>query len=405
MTKRYNITLLKDRYPTAFNSPRVSRHNLQPTLFMPFNKIKREWDGFTAVAPRLRTDLLHTVNRIPVSGGRFICSHESGLPRRYGLEDNFIITTFLQKRLESNKCRRIVGMSHFAEKCMRENQMELGFGNELKTKSMIMHPNIHIGEHEDRLIGDPATSLVLTFVGGHFARKGGCVAVRIAELAEEKSLPIHVNIISSMQVGASVWTDPTEDSFFDKVFRAMSRPNITHYKALPNATVREMLGRSHFTLLPTFADTFGFSVIEGMAEYTPAITTDICALPEFMKDDFNGIVIPLPKTDIGEWKKPDYSQRHTTSYAKYFSETTERIARNIIERLEPLIGDASTMKVFRKNARLTAETMFSTSKISPLWDDLYEDAITEDLRTPATAIGNISAPINVDEALRRAEIN
>ena len=400
--RKYTITLLKDRYPSLFNSPRLSRHKLSRNIFVPFNKIQREWDGMTVVAPSWRSDLLHVVNRIPITSRRFICSHESGVPRCYGLPEKSRITRFLQSRLRSKHCRRIIGMSHFAARCMRAHQERLGFGDELDAKSMVQHPNIRMGPAHDRMAGDTAEQLILTFVGGHFARKGGCVAVRLAELARIRNLPIHVNIVSSMQMGAHVWTDPTGDGFFDPVLRAMSSPNITHYEGLPNDALRELLGHSHFTLLPTFADTFGFSVIEGMAEHTPAITTDICALPEFMKDEYNGLVVPLEKDALGEWVRPRYHLRHTDAYATHFADEVERLSLEIMDRLDPLIANPSAIHTLRKNARLTAEIMFSTEKISPLWDRLYEDVIHEDLNVPPGEGRNISSPSSVDAALLMA---
>jgi len=293
-------------------------------------------------------------------------------------------------------------MSHFAARCLHNRQSELGYGDELTAKSMVRHPNIHIGPPEDRMADDTAEKIILTFVGAHFARKGGCVAVRIAEHAQARNLPIHVNIVSSLQVGGSIWTDPTEEGFFDPFLKALSNPNITLFNKLPNTAVRNLLGRSHFTLLPTFADTFGFSVIEGMAEHTPPITTDICALPEFMKDNYNGIVVSLQKDAVGEWKRPGYGKRHMPAYARYFSDEVERMSLEIIDRLEPLIANPSGMRTLRKNARLTAETMFSSQKISTLWDSLYEEVINESLDRTPTTIATSSSPSSIDSALLMA---
>ena len=60
----------------------------------------------------------------------------------------------------------------------------------IESKLMVQHPNAELGQKGDRLANDNASSLVLTFLGGHFIRKGGCVSVRIAEKAMEQNLPI-----------------------------------------------------------------------------------------------------------------------------------------------------------------------------------------------------------------------
>ena len=56
---------------------------------------------------------------------------------------------------------------------------------------------------------------------------------------------------------------------------------------------------SHVGLLPTYADTYGFSVLEFQAAGCPCITTDVRALPEINNID-TGWVINVPKNRLGE---------------------------------------------------------------------------------------------------------
>ena len=392
------VTVLKDRYQSLFMSPRHSRHDVRRQIFIPFNKLRRELDGFTCVPMLSGADLIHAHNRIPIGARRMICSFESHMPRRIGLPEDGMFAKLMRHEITSNRCRRLVGMSHFAKRttlAMHEGRPTYDI---IRVKMMVQHPNVELGEAGDRLAGDDAASLVLTFLGGHFGRKGGCVAVRIAEKALEQGLPIHVNIVSSLQAGESVWCDPTETDFFEPYFRLLELPNVTHYPGLPNAEARELMGKSHFSLLPTFEDTFGFSAIESMAEYTPVIGTAICALPEFIVSGRNGHLLELERTEIGHWVRPHTSQRHTPAYARHFRDAIKDLADRSVEYLKTVIGKPELLRAMRANARLTAESMFSAGMAATRWDNLYDRVASEDIRSPAVCdpVRDRSSPESAD---------
>jgi glycosyltransferase involved in cell wall biosynthesis len=352
-------------------------------LFVPFNKLQAKLDGFTLMQPFDDSDLVHVVNRIPFGARRMICSFESHIPRQFGLAEDACLTRLMLKEITSNRCRRLIGMSHFAKRTALAMHEGTPAYDVIKAKMMVQHPNAELGLKGDRLRADDASSLVLTFVGGHFVRKGGCVAVRIAEKALEQGLPIHVNIISSLQAGQSVWSDPTDPAFLEKYLDLLELPNVTHHAGLPNAEAREIMGQSHFTLLPTFEDTFGFSAIESMAEYTPVIGTSVCALPEVIYPGRNGYLLHLEQDELGEWVRPDKSERDTEAYAQLYHDTIEALADEAIEYLKPLIGNPEALAAMRADARYTAEEMFSAEVAGPRWDDLYERVSRESLQFPA----------------------
>ena len=389
MKQPLTIAVLKDRYQTSFMTPRTSRHRIKRVNFTPLNKINSELDGVTVLVPQLGASLIHAHNRIPAGSSKLIMSFESHLPRRFGLADNQTAVKVMQKRIEQDACRRIIGMSHYARRTFLKQHADTDAFDVLSNKLMVRHPNCELGPAADRLSDDPFDKFVLTFVGGHFGRKGGCVSVRVAELANERGLPIEVNIISSMAVGGHIWTDPSDPEFFEPYLKLLDLPNVNVLGSMPNAEVRELLGRSHFCMLPTFADTFGYSAIEAMAEHTPVIGTDVCALPEFIEDGLNGLVFHLDSTPTGDWINPGYNRRGEKIFADHFRDETERLAQEITSRLEAFLGQREAMLRLRRFARLTAESMFAAPRQGALWDDLYSRVAEE----------KKSAPIELDPAL------
>ena len=189
----------------------------------------------------------------------------------------------LSKSLASSRCKRIIAISEHARRTFRATHRAGGLSRPTRAETRNYYPNIEIPR--------PATTwrqahraAGLTFIGNHFGRKGGCVAVRLAEIAREKGMPLEVNIVSTLEAGPGVWTDPARPGFFDRYFALLNLPNVHQRSGLANAEVQQLLRRSHFSILTTFSDTFGYSAIESMANWTPVIGTRQSALPEFIED-------------------------------------------------------------------------------------------------------------------------
>lgn len=392
--RRLKVLTYKDRYPTSFMSARVSQHDVQPTFFMPFNKLVPNWDGFTVTASGQRTDLVHAFNRIPFNAKRYICSFESSLPRAYGFPQHSLLRDAMQARILSKRCRRIIAMSHAAKGTFLSQHRNSPHLERLRSKLMVRHPNIHLGDADDRFPGGNADHLTVTFVGAHFGRKGGGALVRAAELALERGIPVTFNIISSLQVGTSNWLDPTSRGFFEPYLSKLTLPNIRHHPGLPNAEARNIMRNSHFTLLPTLGDTFGYSMIESMAEHTPVIATRVNAVPEVVAHEHNGYLLDLPTDHLGVWVAPGYNERHTPEYAEHFRQANENIAHQLTDLLASLVGKEDILRRLRKNAYTTASYMFSATSQSLLWDALYERVASEDIKTEPVldSVLDVSSP-------------
>lgn len=371
------ISVYDDRYPTRFVTPRASRHTLLKQRFVPFNLISSRLEGVTLIEPARSVDLVHAFNRIPLNASKFIISFESHLPRKFALRLRGRLARYMTARIASPRCRRIIALSHFAKRCFLAQHVDSPVRQLLNDKLLVRHPNIEIPEVDDAMVEDEADHLTVTFVGAHFGRKGGCVAVKIAEKARERGLPIRVNVVSSLQVGGAIWTDPLTSGFFDPYFKLLELDNVNFQGPLPNLAVRQLLRNSHFSILTTFGDTFGYSAIESMSEHTPVIGTRICALPEFLEDGVNGISLPVRLNAVGDWWNPGYDKRADEIYASYFRDEVERLASLTVERLEAFVGRPDLLAPLRREARWTAEQMFAAKPAGEFLDELYERVALE----------------------------
>lgn len=376
MEKTFDI-LAPTRYPWQFNGPRHSRHNIAVRDFLPLNRISPKIEGITVLNPfpLRRFDLVHAFNRIPLGPTPFVIGFESHLPRAFGLEDSVFFRAMSQ-RLAGEKCRGIVAISEYARRQFLRQHRDRPWHDAIKARLTMRYPNMPLPPGPDMLPGEEGPAR-LVFIGNHFGRKGGPVALRLAERALEKKIDIELHIVSTLETGAASWVDPLRAGFFDRDFALLARlPNVRHHSGLPNAQVLDLVRGAHFTLLPTFSDSFGFSVIESMANYTPAIVTAQGALPEFVRDGENGIVLPLPTGEAGEWKHIAHGDRSSPAYESLFRDEIERLAEESLMRVEAALLAPAAYRIMRDRARLTAESLFCARAAGAYWDDFYEKALS-----------------------------
>jgi glycosyltransferase involved in cell wall biosynthesis len=388
MTSRRPLHILAPtRYPWRFNGPRHSQHRIENRNFLPFNYVHKALEGTTVFNPwpPRRFDLVHAFNRIPLGVQPFIIGFESHLPRGFGLESTRYFHA-MTRMLAAPRCRGIIAISQHARRSFEATHRDSPLRDVLLSKLSVRYPNIAIPETASPL--DPAQTrpFVVSFVGNHFVRKGGCVAVRLAEMALAKGLPVVVEIGSSVQVGPAVWTDPLNPRFFDRYRPLLSLPNVRWHKSLSNTEVHALFRRSHVSLLTTFCDTFGYSAIESMVHGTPVIATRQGALPEFIVDGRNGLLLDLELAAHGEWIHVGHPDRASPAYEAIVEAEIERLAHATCAAVERLIAEPDQLDRLRRQARADAARQFNAQDASLYWDQAYDDALA------SRAVGQAADP-------------
>lgn len=377
MTRPLHI-LAPTQYPWTFNGPRHSEHRIHRRHFIPFNRISKRIEGITLFnpLPPQRFDLIHAFNRIPlpVSGTPFVIGFESHLPRAFGLEGSAYWRAMV-RLLAGDQCRAIIAISDFARRTFLDMHAEAKEHAPLAAKLTLRYPNLEIPAAPDSLADDPLEEMRIAFVGNHFGRKGGCVAVLLAQMAHRAGFPLKIDIVSKLEAGGSIWTDPADRAFFQPYFDLLDLPNVTHHTGLPNTRVMQLLAHSHFSLLTTFSDTFGFSVLESMSRYTPVIGTRQGALPELIRDGETGILLDLPTQPSGDWIYSSARGRDSKAFGAIFAGEVQRLAEETFTRLVALHADKPRWRAMRAAAREDCARRFGAEEASCWWNRLYHDAV------------------------------
>ena len=341
--------------------------------FVPMNYLTPRLEGVTIFNPwpPCSFDLVHAFNRIPLGLCPFVIGLESHLPRAFGLEGSQLWRA-MTRLLTSDRCRGIVAISDFARRNFLAQHE--GRAPQLAGKLHVRLPNIVIPETEDAVKPHDIDPIRVVFTGNHFARKGGCVAVVMADLARQRGIPLFVDIVSKLEVGGSIWTDPTDPGVYRPYFDLLALPNVKLHQNIPNSAVQGLMRNAHFALLPTFGDTFGFTIIESMANHTPVVATRQGAIPEVISHMENGILLDLPVTELGEWIHLGRADRQSSGFATVWRDEVQRLAENALDNIVKVATDATALQLMRQAARKTAMN-FSAGEANAYWDQFYEAAV------------------------------
>lgn len=374
-SRKIRVLGIQDRHDFVYNSPRASRHSLDRRRYLPLDRVYRPMSGAALINPwpLNGAHLVHSWKRVPLGPSPFIVGFGWHLPLTW--EHSPRSFALLMDRLLSSQCRGIIASSQAAANATLHRHEKHPRYQELHARTTVRLPNTHIPNAEDRLKGaHPLAPLRLVFVGDHFGRKGGCVAVKLAEKALAAGLPLHITIVSSLVCGGGVWSDPTRAGFFDPYLKLLELPNITHIRSLPEAKVIDLVAGSHAMLLPTLGDTLDYTAIEGMARYTPVITTATGAFPEFIDAD-SGVLLGLETNCQGEWKHLGRADRATPAFEKVFSDAVERLTEQAFAACVDLVNTPARLGALRQGARRMAKAKFDALEAAQFWDEFYLKAL------------------------------
>jgi len=261
-----------------------------------------------------RVDILHFFNGISFGRTPWISTFETVLPRyqktltcHHGrmpdfapLKDDVKVRRAIEA-MSGDACRNIIAISN----CNRQMQLELlglfpDFREAIERKIVVLHPPqlTFFDEYDAKRIPDDGP-IKFIFVGGSFFRKGGMEMLRAFEALRAEGLDVMLTIVSALLIDDYATKETAADVERAKSVIAANSDWISYYPATRNDEVLALMKASHVGLLPTHADTYGYSVLEMQGCGCPVMTTDVRALPEINNDEC-GWIVKVPKNRLGE---------------------------------------------------------------------------------------------------------
>ncbi len=228
-----------------------------------------------------KVDGYHFFNAVTPVKKPWIVTFEESIPR------NRTFDMRTAKLLASENCKAIIALSFRAYNIQCSYLGTDKLAGLIKEKMFILNPSQKLLiDIEDKDFYNP--KLAVTFVGRHFYRKGGLEVLRAVNRLRGS---INFTLISNLEIDG--WRDNfiTDDMLLE-VAQILADDNILHYSSLPNPEVLDILRDSNVLVMPSFGETYGYSVLEGMAAGCVPIVTNISAFSEFTNDT-NSFIIDL----------------------------------------------------------------------------------------------------------------
>ncbi len=359
--------LISHGYPMTFNLPDEVREHAVRTRFPDLGQFWKPAEAIAVYSPFHSCQIVHFMNKIPLLYRTpWVVTFESGLPRVHGQAK--LLGNLLREQILSAKCLGIVAMSDWARSIFQQENASWPRLPEAMAKLSVIYPTVPIRRKRPRTFTKDEV-LEIAFIGNNFARKGGVVALRLAKKAVGLGLKIRVHIVSAMKYAKGEHTDHPDPQRYADDLKYMDLSNVSFHGALSNEKVQQLLERCHFHLLSTLHETFGFSVLEGFSWGLPALTTDICALPEMVVTGENGFLLQLPKNQRNCWIGLDAAQ--SEDYWAILNKAYESMSDQAVEAVAHVLDHPDLLEKLSYGAISTLSNKFNPHEAARALEKIY----------------------------------
>jgi len=232
----------------------------------------------------------------------------------------------LTRLLSGPKCKRILAPS---EASMNSLRLGLGQGFEsIADKTGVLPPVVPTR----RLLRNPPKKgkdepIRVLFVGNHFFDKGGRELFYTFRRLR-KRYDVELILVTAVP-------EHHRDYFNSFVNLIKKEPGVRLYSRVPRHVLwSEYFAKSDIFCMPSYMDTFGYVVLEAMANRLPVVTTDMFALPEIVKDGETGLLVhaPIASFERNRLRTPETVQRYREAVLD------EKLFVSVVDALEASLG-------------------------------------------------------------------
>jgi len=261
-----------------------------------------------------RVDLFHFSNVISYGKTPWVSSFETILPRftelvtrHQGEKTSLPALTPLVERgltaLASKPCQRIIAWSECSANMQRDLMgcFPTDYSKPILAKMQVIYPPQELLVASSPVRQYSALNPIrFILVGAAFFRKGGKELLQAFEkLVKTQHLPVKLVIVSTLRLEPYAAHETEQDVLWARQFFIDNADWVEYYPTLPNDEVLKLMKSCDVGLLPSWADTYGISVLEAQACGLPVISTDSRALPE-MNNNQIGWLIHVPQNRLKE---------------------------------------------------------------------------------------------------------
>jgi glycosyltransferase involved in cell wall biosynthesis len=205
------------------------------------------------------------------------------------------------EHLARSQCKQVFCLSSWVMDCQKNFLQKSPHRDDILPKLKLLHPSQNSNITESDLISKNFTeTLKFIFVGRDFFRKGGYECVKAFSRIIELGLDAELTIVSQLTTNDYPVPAPQENLEHALKLIENSQGKIKVSPEISQQEVFNLIANSHIGLLPTYNDSYGYSVLEFFSYGCPVITTNVLALPEINHSDRGWIIeMPLVENEDG----------------------------------------------------------------------------------------------------------
>lgn len=342
-------------------------HSLSTLKNLIFRK-KIDFKGQYFFYQKPKIDVLHLFNDINYSSQKWLSTCETLVPRFNETKDDHqkVEPSHTKNKKTEKALKKIAKKNCLGIICISDAGANIQFEllknypkleNTIKNKISVLHPPQKLIDRNSEEFYKNLETFHFIFVGSQFFRKGGVEMIEVLQKLKEK-YKFKLTLISTFETDNYV-TKISKEEASKYVETLKNETWLEIFEKLPNEKVLELIKKSHVGLLPTWSDTYGFSVLEMQAAGVPVISTDIRALPEINNEDC-GWLINLPQNRLKQ--------------ALYFTEEQKEILKNTLkEQLETVL-----INIFEHPEQLIRKSKNSVKRIQEMHEPkIFEENLKE----------------------------
>ncbi len=244
------------------------------------------------------------------------------------------------EHLSRPQCKKVYCLSSWVMDYQKNLLEKSPYRDLILPKLELLHPAQSLNINESELLSkDFSKTLRFIFVGRDFFRKGGYECVKAFTEIVNQGFDAELIIVS--QLTTYDYPNPAPKENLEHAIKLIedSQGKIKLFKDINNQEVLSLINTSHVGLLPTYNDSYGYSVLEFFSCGCPVITTSILALSEINHQDRGWLIdMPLFETEypmkIIDRSSPDRVRR-----------ISNLLTESLTEILSSILNDRSQLKL------------------------------------------------------------
>lgn len=346
-------------------------HSFHKVTRLPVHRLEKQgtfWHN-TPVVLDHPVELVHTFNDLPCGVRPFVVSFENELPRYLGNVKPWQFDLGF-RLLESDRCRKILALSHAAAAALGKRLTERGLQSVMDKICVFRGTVLSVPEDDAR--PDPqGRPLRVLFVGRDAFGKGLLPALDALDDCRAKGAAIEATIVCNFEYRRYISKGYPIDAA-RVVERMKGLPGVSYHDQLPNREIHRLMHSHDVLLFPTLDESLGWVAVEAALAGMPVVTTDVFAIPELVVDGKTGVLIPMNKNGLARWVG---LWLEGAEFEKEVARTFDTMRTHLARALLGFADNPGLTAAMGRAARDHIESLYGFSRVQQQLGEIYDAAL------------------------------